>query len=1064
MSFLQSFPFSPFAIQQAVSLAIIPESIRAKRHYYPLAPDWRGSLTQKESTPESSGADAGASTNVRAATTSDDAGNLSARDTVISDINPDELYKTAPRPISKTSPKMAVTTPMVAPSPSNPFAPYRGTGSKPSPASSQSSHPPKAYNQQPPQNKRNSNSNSKPSDDYPPSGGAGSATGGDLFSTPITSDLSLPACLQTQPDHPVPRKGIKQSQGGAIPTNKFHANFFLGSQSSTVWTHPYSLQWPKGQGDSGAWGLAVSHADASQRFFGDQDPNGNGAVRWFGSPVGRADVVLSEEELEKGNSTGGVELTTQDVKERSVRMQLSSGGDVRLEAPVVQGMGMVTALYKQGTPVIKSGMGWSMVTKAMGVMKPGVVKYRLVLNDGATWLLYATGGDVSAIKRGELGGLDLDVQGKNTAVAKGSFTGMLQLAKLPGGGNGTEGVADAEKLFDAACGTYATGVELSGSVDGQKGRYTFHFQKEGLASNSSLVMFALPHHQASFSSETAAKMASSVKLDTTTKGAAVAVVGDEWTMEEDVSKPMSMGFVPWTPEAGSVKTISDSAKEYIKTVAQQELLGTLQGQGMLNQTDQPSMYYGGKALAKFAAILVAVNDVLGDTDLGKKGLEQLKVAFARYAENQQKYPLVYDQGWGGIVSSASYTTGDSGSDFGNTYYNDHHFHYGYFIYTGAVLAHLDPEWASSNAQYVNALVRDVANPSASLDPHFPAFRTFDWYHGHSWAHGLYESSDGKDQESSSEDSMHVYALMMWAQATNNQALYQRSALQLSLLRRSLNSYYLYSSSNPGSQIQPKEFTPNKVAGILFENKVDHVTFFGNKKEYIQGIHMLPLLPHTMFIRDKEFVKEEWEQYFAGGGADQAEGGWKGVLYGNYATIDPKGAWEIFAGAGVPSGGVGDGGSQPADPVPAPGNGTGTGNGTAPGTVEPTGTPLPTTTSTTSLPTSTVSTPGLTTLTPTTTATATPTSTSEPTIPVPGVPDSGNGTTNGTVSAMTSKMARRTIRRALEKGKMKVPSVRASVPKAKRGGFSAENLDGGASLTWYLTWCAALVDFESASTE
>ncbi|MCV5191279.1 hypothetical protein OFC03_28390, partial [Escherichia coli] len=111
------------------------------------------------------------------------------------------------------------------------------------------------------------------------------------------------------------------------------------------------------------------------------------------------------------------------------------------------------------------------------------------------------------------------------------------------------------------------------------------------------------------------KVVSSVKLDTTTKGVAVAVVGDQWTMEEDVSKPMSMGFVPWTPETGSVKTISDSAKEYIKTVAQKELLGTSQGQGMLSRTGQPSMCFGGKALAKFAAILVAVNDVLGETDM-----------------------------------------------------------------------------------------------------------------------------------------------------------------------------------------------------------------------------------------------------------------------------------------------------------------------------------------------------------------------------------------------------------------------------------------------------------------
>ncbi|KAK3504144.1 glycosyl hydrolase family 81-domain-containing protein [Neurospora crassa] len=908
---------------------------------------------------------------------------------------------------------MAHTTPTVAPSPSNSCPSCKATGSKPSPVPSSSSSPfsSKGYSQQsPPKNKRDSNnSTSKRSD-------------GDLFSTPISPDLSIPKSIPSQPNHPAPRKGIKQSQEGgttAIPTNKFHANFFLGSQSSSVWTHPYSLQWAKGQGSSGAWGLAVSHADASQRIFGEQDPNGSGAARWFGSPVGRADVVLSEQGLEKGNATGGVELMTQDVKEQSVRVQLVAGGDVKLEAPVVQGMGMVTALYKQGTPVIKSGVGWKMVTKAMGVVKTGVVKYRLVMEDGATWLLYATGGDVSAIKRGEPGGLELEVQGNNVAVAKGSFTGMVQVAKLLGGANGTEGVADAEKLYDAACGTYATGVELSGSVDGKVGRYTFNFQKEGLSTNSSLFMFALPHHQASFSGDTASKVVPSVKLDTTTKGVAVAVVGDQWTMEEDVSKPISMGFVPWTPETGSVKTISDSAKEYIKTVAQKELLGTSQGQDILNQTDQPSMYFGGKALAKFAAILVAVNDVLGETDMAKKGLEQLKVAFARYSGNQQQYPLVYDQSWGGIVSSASYTTGDAGADFGNTYYNDHHFHYGYFIYTGAVLAHLDPSWAStaSNLAYVNSLVRDVANPSSSLDPHFPSFRTFDWYHGHSWAHGLFESSDGKDQESSSEDSMHVYALLMWAQATNNQALYQRSALQLSLLSRSLNSYYLYSSSNPSSNIQPKEFVGNKVAGILFENKIDHVTFFGNKQEYIQGIHMLPLMPHTLFVRNREFVKEEWEAFFAGGAADKAEGGWKGVLYGNYATIDPRGAWEMFTG--VPTGG--------SQLVGSPGSGNGNGNGT---TVTGTGTGTGESMTSTASTASTTTTPGST----------TPTSTSVPTTP----------------GAMSSKMVRRTIRRALEKGKgkMNMPLARAALPKAKKDGFGPENIDGGASLTWYLTWCAS----------
>lgn len=67
---------------------------------------------------------------------------------------------------------------------------------------------------------------------------------------------------------------------------------------------------------------------------------------------------------------------------------------------------------------------------------------------------------------------------------------------------------------------------------------------------------------------------------------------------------------------------------------------------------------------------------------------------------------------------------------------------------------------------MNTLVRDVANPSAK-DEVFPMWRNFDWYHGHSWAHGLYAAMDGKDQESSSEDVMHAYAIKMWGQVSGD---------------------------------------------------------------------------------------------------------------------------------------------------------------------------------------------------------------------------------------------------------------------------------------------------------
>ena len=60
--------------------------------------------------------------------------------------------------------------------------------------------------------------------------------------------------IGSRPDHPVPRLGI-QPQQAPISTNKFYANFFLGSQTSGTWIHPYSIAWSKGGGSTQSWGM-----------------------------------------------------------------------------------------------------------------------------------------------------------------------------------------------------------------------------------------------------------------------------------------------------------------------------------------------------------------------------------------------------------------------------------------------------------------------------------------------------------------------------------------------------------------------------------------------------------------------------------------------------------------------------------------------------------------------------------------------------------------------------------------------------------------------------------------
>lgn len=374
-----------------------------------------------------------------------------------------------------------------------------------------------------------------------------------------------PAQIPQRSDHPVPRLGIDQL-GPGISTNKFYQNFFLGTQASGTWLHPYSIAWSKGTGVTASWGMAVSHIDASQLALGPV--NTYGAVDYFINPVGIQSLVLSAAEL--GASTV---LNTTNITDMSAVVQLrpSSSASPAIEFPLTQGAGFVTGIYYDVTPVIQSGVFFLNVTKVNTQPRPGVTKYSLALNDGKTWYLYATSTDGST--------LDLQVVNNGLIEATAPFTGTIQVAKDPNGAG--------EALYDAACGSYATGVNVTGTAVGMQGTYTFTFQKAGL-SGAPLLMFALPHHVQSFDSATNSSLQPALQLQTTTKGIANAVVADSWTMVES-RLPVSMSFVPWSPTEGSKKTLSAAAAARILAVAQSEL-----SQDISAQTNLNSMYYSGK--------------------------------------------------------------------------------------------------------------------------------------------------------------------------------------------------------------------------------------------------------------------------------------------------------------------------------------------------------------------------------------------------------------------------------------------------------------------------------------
>ena len=531
--------------------------------------------------------------------------------------------------------------------------------------------------------------------------------------------------------------------------------------------------------------MAVSHIDADQRAYGPQNHALSGSpVQYFINPIGIQSIILSATEL--GPATV---LTTDNLQASSVDVSLSpqAGSVARITFPLVQGIGYVTGIYMNLQPAILSSIFFRRVD-SIAFSRPGIFKYRITLEDGKFWLLYAMPNNgqnpqLSLVSNTLLRGLP-------------GWSGTIQIAKNPAGSAG-------EMSYDRSAGVYATTATITGSTSGSTGMYQIQWTKGGATSSQSqLLMYALPHHIQSFSTGVP-MIKTSIQLQTTTKGMATAIIADTWTLVEP-NLPTDIGFAPWSPSTGNVKSFSAAAMNLINQTAHAEI-----NQDMNAQTNLDSMYFSGKALSKFATLVFTVHDLLQQPMLALQGLEELKGAFARFATNRQKFPLVYDTVWKGVVSSGSYSTGDSGQDFGNTYYNDHHFHYGYFIHAAAIIAYLDPNWLSLNKDYVQTLVRDGANPVE--DDYFPFSRAFNWYHGHSFAKGLFESADSKDEESSSEDAFFAYAMKMWGRVIGDTSMEARGNLMLAILKRSLNNYFLLSSDNVN---QPANFIGNKVTGIV----------------------------------------------------------------------------------------------------------------------------------------------------------------------------------------------------------------------------------------------------------
>lgn len=281
-------------------------------------------------------------------------------------------------------------------------------------------------------------------------------------------------------------------------------------------------------------------------------------------------------------------------------------------------------------------------------------------------------------------------------------------------------------------------------------------------------------------------------------------------------------------------------------------------------------YFGGKALYRDTNLLVLAEE-LGLDDVAAPLREALVARITEWSEPdgctaRDARCFVYDDAMRGVVGLTP--------SFGSDEFNDHHFHYGYFLYTAGVLSADDPELAETLRPVMDVLAADIAAPSPSDE--LPALRVFDVYKGHSWASGTSPFADGNNQESSSEAVTAWNGLGLWAQASGNDGLAEQATWMLSAETSSARAYWTdFALDDP-----VYEGFDATIASLNWGGKRDYATWFSAEPAAMLGILVLPMSPVSGYLAgDAERIRANLQDVVGPAGSQSYD-----VMFGDFLLM------------------------------------------------------------------------------------------------------------------------------------------------------------------------------------
>jgi endoglucanase Acf2 len=636
----------------------------------------------------------------------------------------------------------------------------------------------------------------------------------------------------------------------------------------------------------------------------------------------------------------GCSLSSRHLMDHDARFRLRRLGD--------QGFGVCT---------------WDEDSTAMHRVLRGV-QFRVTSQEGMEWIVFSS----------EPIELQFDLESKSTISAVKKFKGVLRIALIPtlqpagaistkhaiattnvsstnsSASNGLQRLIYHAGVYPISGGVSwsfrAAEIELRAaaltkSIIGQSmpeasyassaasriGTLTFEYGTDTFTASSSaaaskpLLMLALPHHAQTLPTSMQLGHDEFDLVYECIKGPMRPALGRVWSYEEllpslgfddfDLFSNQRTDYLDPHVRATIAETLMEDIRLALPTLTENVYGFGKQTSRLAQLAHIALMLRKGNKTDHFATANRMIDDgkVLDIDGVYSEAVVLLRDVLEHFLNSTVSDSLLYDENLGGLVSSDGLR--DTSADFGNGRYNDHHFHYGYLLYSCAVLGNIDKGFLTRHGEAVDAIYRDIAHDKnfkseKSDDLFFPGARHKVWFDGHSFASGLFPFGNGKSQESSSEAVNGYFGAYLWS-LVRHESLDKPeldvspttdfARLLLATEIRGAKTYWHmvppsddpHESTSATSTVYSPAYSKNYMVGNLGMLDAVSSTWFGTSSLYVHMINEMPVTAITSELFDAQFVEEEHSKIIAP--LRDVEMAWRGYVVCNQALVDPVNAWK-----------------------------------------------------------------------------------------------------------------------------------------------------------------------------